>query len=483
MLALLAQDPKTLIYLSKFKGAFFVLATSLGLYFLVRFTVRAEEQARRLTAEQNKLLEMVATNSDIEIVLDSMIKLIEAQASGIRCSVLRLEDGKLRHTAAPSLPEQYCKAVDGLPIGPGAGACGTAAHTRQKVYCNDIATDPKWALFRDMALSFNLRACWSTPLLSSDSGDVLGTFAIYNSKPGPPTPEQESLFDLATYLGTIALEQDESREALLESHRNLEEKVAKRTEQLEEAVSQAQAADRLKSAFLATMSHELRTPLNSIIGFTGLLLQELPGPLNSEQKKQLGMVKNSSRHLLTLINDVLDISKIEAGQLETNRDPFSARDTLLMIHGELKPMAQKKGLEFRAEIAPEVEDIVSDERRFRQIVLNLVNNALKFTDEGEVVLQAENLSTEIGRTLRVSVKDTGTGIKEEDHPRIFQAFSQVDSGLSRVHEGTGLGLAICKKLAELLGGTVGFESKWQEGSTFTLLLPLDPRVVCVEDAA
>ncbi len=331
VLTLLAQDPKALIFFSKFKGAVFVFVTSVGLYFLVRYSVRVEEKARGLVVEQNKLLEMVATNSDIDVILSSMIRLIEAQTSGIRCSVLRIEDDKLRHTIAPSLPAEYCRAVDGMPIGPETGACGTAAFTRQKEYCNDLATDPKWALVREMVLAYDLRACWSTPLLSSETGEVLGTFAIYNSKPGPPTSEQESLINLATYLGTIALEQDKAREALLESHRNLEEKVAKRTRQLEEAVSQAQAADRLKSAFLATMSHELRTPLNSIIGFTGLLLQQLPGPLNEEQKKQLTMVRNSSRHLLSLINDVLDISKIEAGQLETKREPFSARDTLLMI--------------------------------------------------------------------------------------------------------------------------------------------------------
>lgn len=474
------HEPANFIYLSEIKGAFFVLATSVGLFYLVRVSFRAEKTARKLAVEQNRLLEMVATNSEIGSVLDSMVCLIESQAPGIRCSVLRLEENRLRHTSAPNLPQEYCRAVDGLIIGPEAGACGTAAYLGQKVYCNDIETDPKWVAFRDAALPAGLRACWSTPLFTSDKKSVLGTFAIYSSESGLPTPQLESLFALASNLGTIALEQSEARSALLESHRDLEEKIAKRTEQLETVAMQAQAADRLKSAFLATMSHELRTPLNSIIGFTGLLLQELPGPLNIEQKKQLGMVKKSSRHLLSLINDILDISKIEAGQLETHRDRFSARDLLLSVHEELEPIATKKGLSFRIELSDEVQDIVSDERRFRQIVLNLVNNALKFTDNGEVVMKADVLSD---FSLAITVRDTGCGIREEDHPKIFEAFSQVDAGLSRTHEGTGLGLAICKKLVELLEGTIGFESRWQRGSIFRVVLPPQALSIQIGDAA
>jgi signal transduction histidine kinase len=218
----------------------------------------------------------------------------------------------------------------------------------------------------------------------------------------------------------------------------------------------------------------LRTPLNSIIGFTGILLQGLAGSLNPEQTKQLGMVRNSARHLLALINDVLDISKIEAGQLQVAREPFDLRDSITKIVGLVMPLAEKKGLALRVELPQEPGRIVSDPRRVEQILLNLLNNAIKFTEVGEVTLKAE-LVPDINRTphsvLRVAIADTGIGIKPEDLATLFQPFRQVDSGLTRNHEGTGLGLAICRRLANLLGGDIHAESVWQQGSKFTLTLP------------
>ena len=254
----------------------------------------------------------------------------------------------------------------------------------------------------------------------------------------------------------------------------LEKRVAERTEELIlangallEAKEAAESADRIKSAFLATMSHELRTPLNSIIGFTGILRQELAGPLNDEQRKQLGIVRDSARHLLALINDVLDLSKIEAGQLEVNRAPFDLRASLEKVAGIVKPLAEKKGLALRVRLAPEIGAGETDSRRVEQILLNLLQNAIKFTERGEVALAAESA----GNAIRLSVADTGMGIRPEDMGQLFQPFRQIDSGLSRQHEGTGLGLAICRRLAELLGGAIRAESTWGQGSVFTLTLP------------
>ena len=254
----------------------------------------------------------------------------------------------------------------------------------------------------------------------------------------------------------------------------LEKRVAERTEELIlangallEAKEAAESADRIKSAFLATMSHELRTPLNSIIGFTGILRQELAGPLNDEQRKQLGIVRDSARHLLALINDVLDLSKIEAGQLEVNRAPFDLRAAIEKVAGIVKPLAEKKGLALRVRLAPEIGAGETDSRRVEQILLNLLQNAIKFTERGEVALAAESA----GGAIRLSVADTGIGIRPEDMGQLFQPFRQIDSGLSRQHEGTGLGLAICRRLAELLGGAIRAESTWGQGSVFTLTLP------------
>jgi signal transduction histidine kinase len=233
----------------------------------------------------------------------------------------------------------------------------------------------------------------------------------------------------------------------------------------------AQEADRLKSAFLAAMSHELRTPLNSIIGFTGIILQGLVGPLNPEQEKQLNMVRDSSRHLLDLINDVLDISKIEAGQLETVSEPFDMREAVAKVARTMIPMAGKKGLRLVVEVSPAVGQITSDRRRVEQILINLINNAIKFTDQGEVRVECE-----IGGDWLVTrVVDTGIGIKPEDVGKLFEAFRQIDTGIARMHEGTGLGLFICKRLVEMLGGEVWVESKWGAGSTFTFTLPIDRR--------
>lgn len=241
----------------------------------------------------------------------------------------------------------------------------------------------------------------------------------------------------------------------------------------------AESSDRLKSAFLATMSHELRTPLNSIIGFTGILGNAMAGPINPEQKKQLGMVGDSARHLLALINDVLDISKIEAGQLAISTVPFHLPDSLVKAAAIVKPLADKKGLALNVQIAPDVGEMRADARRVEQIVLNLLSNAVKFTDDGSVTLDAGILDAWQGhpqaapcRAVRVRIIDTGIGIEPGDLAQLFKPFHQIDATLSRAHEGTGLGLAICQRLAGLMGGMVTVQSAPRQGSTFTVTLPL-----------
>ena len=263
-------------------------------------------------------------------------------------------------------------------------------------------------------------------------------------------------------------------QVLRELNESLERKVAERTADLETALTRAKAADQIKSAFLATMSHELRTPLNSIIGFSGIMLQGLAGELNAEQSKQLGMVRGSARHLLALINDVLDISKIEAGELEIRLKAFDLKASIGRIVASIMPMVEKKRLALSADFADLPDEFISDQRRVEQILLNLLSNAVKFTERGTVELSAEIASGVAGRAgpvLLVRIADTGIGIQAEHLPMLFQAFRQIDTGISRQHEGTGLGLAICRRLADRLGGDILVESEFGRGSVFTLILP------------
>jgi PAS domain S-box-containing protein len=252
---------------------------------------------------------------------------------------------------------------------------------------------------------------------------------------------------------------------------HLEDLVRVRTQELEKAKEAAEAADRLKSTFLATMSHELRTPLNSIIGFTGIILRERVGPVNDEQKKQLNMVRNSSQHLLALINDVLDISKIEAGQLQLISEDLDLPQIIEKALQSVRPLAEKKGLELAFEISPEIRTITGDPRRTEQVLLNLLSNAIKFAEKGSVRIVCELDENNI----IVHVMDTGIGIKEEDIETIFQTFRQIDTGLNRSHEGTGLGLSISKRLVELMGGELRVTSVWGSGSTFSFSLPREKR--------
>ncbi|MYN17907.1 response regulator [Rugamonas sp. FT107W] len=231
-------------------------------------------------------------------------------------------------------------------------------------------------------------------------------------------------------------------------------------------------ASRMKSAFIANMSHELRTPLNAIIGFTGALLMKLPGPLTNEQDKQLNTIRTSARHLLSLINDILDVAKIEAGKVTLELETVQCQHLVNDVVDTLRPLALQKGLGLEVELAPGSIVLQTDRRALTQILLNLANNAIKFTESGQVRVTLSQRPGDGHDTVEFSVADSGAGIREEDQAKLFQAFSQLDSTSTRHAEGAGLGLYLCQNLANLIGGSLFFKSDFGQGSTFTLALPL-----------
>ncbi|MBK1717624.1 PAS domain-containing hybrid sensor histidine kinase/response regulator [Thiocystis violacea] len=233
------------------------------------------------------------------------------------------------------------------------------------------------------------------------------------------------------------------------------------------ALEQASLA---KDTFLASMSHELRTPLNAIIGFTGTLLMRLPGALNPEQDKQLTTIESSARHLLSLINDLLDLAKIESGKVEINPRPTFCGAVIEEVASALRPLAEGKGLRFEIAICREDLQVCVDQRAFSQILINLCNNAIKFTGEGRVGIACVEHHGHDQDEVEIQVSDSGAGIQPEDQARLFQAFTQLDASTTRRHEGTGLGLYLSRKLADLIGARIGFHTEPGQGSTFTLTL-------------
>jgi two-component system, NtrC family, sensor kinase len=276
-------------------------------------------------------------------------------------------------------------------------------------------------------------------------------------------------------LGGLAEELNGMAASLQASVQSLEQKVEERTRDLERALAelsrkgrQLEVASEHKSEFLANMSHELRTPLNAIIGFSQVLRQGLFGPVNQKQDEYLDDILSSGNHLLSLINDVLDLSKVEAGQVELEVASFSLREALERGVVMVREPASKRGLALALELAPDVDLVDGDERRLRQVVFNLLSNAVKFTPEGGSIVVA---SARVDGEVRVSVTDTGPGIVAADRERIFEEFQQTDVGVQQ-REGTGLGLALSKRLVELHGGRIWVESEHGHGSCFVFTLPI-----------
>jgi len=299
------------------------------------------------------------------------------------------------------------------------------------------------------------------------AGRTIGMIALANKESGYDLADQQAVEALSVAF-VEALMRKRTEEALRKAYDEMETKVAERTNKLTQTNIQLKELDRLKSEFLATMSHELRTPLNSIIGFTGMILNGMTGEINEEQRKQLSMVYSSGKHLLSLINDVLDLSRIESGKMEVSMEKFKIHDVVSEVYKSLSPMISQKDLRLITEIPDEIPEISSDRKKVFQVLLNLVNNAVKFTQAGEVRIECRSDND----ILEMSVSDTGIGIKKENMDMLFEAFRQIDGTARRRYEGAGLGLHLCRNLVTILGGKIWAKSEYGKGSRFTFTLPL-----------
>ncbi len=441
---------------------------------------RAQEQVNERNEELHSINRIVSAVTDfldlsavLEQVLDEALDLVGLDGGAI-CLVA--PDGTLELTANRFTPQALIQDLTTRSVRVGDCLCGECARTFEPLILRN--SEQVLACATGESTSED-PICFHAAFPLMTASRCVGVLCVFTRTESQPSEQRLKLLETVTGQVALAIENAQLYEAAQRHAVELEQIVAERTRELAHAKEKAEEADHVKSAFLATMSHELRTPLNSIIGFTGIILQGLAGPLNPEQTKQLEMVRSSSRHLLALINDVLDISKIEAGQLEVASERFDLRASITKVLGIVTPLAEKKGLLLRADIAPEVDEAVGDPRRVEQILLNLLNNAIKFTDLGEVALKVELIpdfkspgAISGQPAVRLCVSDTGIGIKLDDLTTLFQPFRQIESGLSRNYEGTGLGLAICLRLADLMGGDISAESTWEKGSTFSFTLPL-----------
>jgi PAS domain S-box-containing protein len=254
------------------------------------------------------------------------------------------------------------------------------------------------------------------------------------------------------------------------TERGLAEQLLLENVRLEERSRLLEEVNRIKSEFLVNMSHELRTPLNGMIGFAEFLVDGKPGALNPKQKEYLGEILNSGKHLLQLVSEILDMTKVLTGKMELHPERFSLRTAIEETCAASDPMAQKKSILIDVDIAHEIGDVVLDRKKFKQVLHNLLSNAIKFNHDGGNVEVIAKLPDTV--RLELVVNDTGIGIKPKDVDRLFKEFAQLDSGIRRRHEGTGLGLALTRKIVELQGGTIGVESEVGQGSRFTVVLPL-----------
>jgi signal transduction histidine kinase len=416
-----------------------------------------EVQARtrelsRSVAELRALSEVSqAVNSTLE--LQAVLRAIAAHAvavaeadAGAFCAYDE-DDQVFRLQATHELDPGVVEALTRRPVRLGEGAIGGAGLRRAAVQIPDIDQEPGYAL-HDIIREPGYRALLAVPLLRED--DLVGGLVLCRKAPGAFAAETVDLVQTLANQSVLAIENAE-----------LFEEIERKGEQLA-------VASRHKSEFLANMSHELRTPMNAILGFTELIRDGVYGEVSPKVTAMLERIQANGRHLLGLINDVLDLSKIEAGQLQLETADYALRDVVQTVQATTESLAAAKKLKLRIELPDVLPPARGDERRIAQVLLNLVGNAIKFTDAGEVIVSVAVDET----SFEIAVTDTGPGIPVDQQQKIFEEFHQIDSSSTRQKGGTGLGLAISKRIVELHGGKIWVESEPGRGSSFRFVIPI-----------
>ena len=412
---------------------------------------RTQELARSVQELQalGEVSHAVNSTLDLETLLSTIVaKAVQLSATdaGAIYVFSKLRQ-KFRLRATYGMSDDLIAAIGDQTIGLGESYIGGATQRRSALQIPDLADEPQSAM-RDLVLGAGYRGLLVVPLLRPDR--IVGALVVRRRQPG--------LFPQST----IDLLQTFAAQSVLAIQN------ARLFSEIEQKSREIEVASQHKSQFLANMSHELRTPMNSVLGFTEMLADGLYGELPERAMKALERVQSNGKHLLGLINDVLDLSKIEAGQLTLALEDYALGQVVQNVKSTAESLAKAKGIELTANVQDGIPIGRGDERRLTQVLLNLVGNAIKFTDKGSVAISAHALDG----SFVIAVKDTGPGIAPEDQLKIFEEFQQVDNSSTRQKGGTGLGLAISKRIVEMHGGRIEVESVGGEGSTFRIVIPV-----------
>jgi signal transduction histidine kinase len=393
----------------------------------------------------------VSSTLDVEAVLETIVSRAGQLAGADACTIYEYDEGseQFHLRATHNLDPEIAESMRATPLRKGEGVTGRATALRQPVQVSDISeTGAYQSSFRDALVAAGYRAALSVPLLREDQ--IIGSLALARKTPGEFSPEVVEL------LKTFA-----TQSALAIQNARLFREIADKSRQLE-------TASRHKSEFLASMSHELRTPLNAILGFNEMILGEVYGVLPPDLREPLTDIQNSGKHLLRLINNVLDLSKIEAGRMELAPTAYAVQDIVERVRASLHPLAAEKGLAFVASAPEDIPLAHGDSGRITQCLLNLAGNALKFTRHGRVEISV----VLAGDRLVYRIADTGIGIAADKLETLFTEFRQGDATITSEFGGTGLGLSITKRFVEMHGGRIWVETEPGKGSTFFFEVPL-----------